>query len=208
MVIYIDLDDNGYLSFWSSTRSNENDIQLDVPRKHEALYNPEIFKYENGELIKDEERQQQLIDEAREKENQPSSLEIESMILASVKAVRKLIRIDELTDDELNEIIDLYDSYKVDKLYYPEDVFKYKGELYEVISEHTSQSDWKPDDVDSLYKPITASGVIGEWKQPQGAHDAYKKGDKAIYKDEVYVSLVDDNVWGPDEEGLWELNAE
>lgn len=40
--------------------------------------------------------------------------------------------------------------------------------------------------------------VVAEWKQPDGAHDAYMKGDKVIYKGDVYESLIDNNVWSPD----------
>lgn len=40
--------------------------------------------------------------------------------------------------------------------------------------------------------------VLAEWKQPTGAHDAYMKGDKVIYKGDVYESLIDNNVWSPE----------
>ena len=75
MIVYIDLDDNNYLTGWSSTRSNDDDIEINVYRNHEALQNPEIFKYVDGELIKDEERQRELIVEREENENKPSELE-------------------------------------------------------------------------------------------------------------------------------------
>ena len=75
MVIYIYIDDNNYLTGWSSTRSSDDDIEINVYRNHEALQNPEVFKYVDGELIKDEERQQELIEEREENENKPSELE-------------------------------------------------------------------------------------------------------------------------------------
>ena len=40
--------------------------------------------------------------------------------------------------------------------------------------------------------------AVAEWKQPTGAHDAYMKGDKVLYKGKVYASLIDSNVWAPD----------
>lgn len=40
--------------------------------------------------------------------------------------------------------------------------------------------------------------VVAEWKQPTGAHDAYMKGDKVIFKGDVYESLIDSNVWSPE----------
>lgn len=44
--------------------------------------------------------------------------------------------------------------------------------------------------------------VADEWPEfvrPTGAHDAYAKGDKVTYKGKHYVSLIDGNVWPPDE---------
>lgn len=38
---------------------------------------------------------------------------------------------------------------------------------------------------------------VREWKQPQGAHDAYKKGDRVTFEGTVYESVIDGNVWSP-----------
>src|SRR5699024_10773305 len=75
MVMFISLDNDNYLTGWSSTRSSDDDIEINVYRNHEALQNPEVFKYVDGELIKDQERQQELIEEREENENKPSELE-------------------------------------------------------------------------------------------------------------------------------------
>lgn len=75
MVVYINLDVDGYLTGWSSTRSNVDDIVVSLSRNHEALSNPEIFKYIDGELVKDEGKQRELIKEREENENKPSELE-------------------------------------------------------------------------------------------------------------------------------------
>lgn len=37
-----------------------------------------------------------------------------------------------------------------------------------------------------------------EFKQPTGAFDAYKTGDRVKYNGKVYESLIDSNVWSPD----------
>lgn len=37
-----------------------------------------------------------------------------------------------------------------------------------------------------------------EYKQPQGAHDAYNTGDKITYNDKKYVCKMDGCVWNPD----------
>src|SRR5699024_12826066 len=84
MVVYISVDSDNYLTGWSSTRSNDDDIEINVYRNHEALQNPEVFKYVDGELIKDEERQQELIAEREENESKPSELErLETALLRS-----------------------------------------------------------------------------------------------------------------------------
>ncbi|WP_298076088.1 carbohydrate-binding protein [uncultured Corynebacterium sp.] len=36
-----------------------------------------------------------------------------------------------------------------------------------------------------------------EFKQPTGAHDAYKIGDRVTYQGVVYESTIDSNVWSP-----------
>ena len=44
--------------------------------------------------------------------------------------------------------------------------------------------------------------VVDEWPEfvrPTGAHDAYAKGAKVTYAGKHYVSLIDGNVWPPDE---------
>lgn len=124
----------------------------------------------------------------------------------NIKATRKLIRIDDLTPEEIQDIIGIYDRYEVDHLYKPKDIFHYKGELFEVISKHTSQADWVPSEVPALYKSFMPADVIDVWVQPLGAHDSYNKGDKVIYKDNVYTSTVNNNSWEPTVYG-WELHA-
>lgn len=72
--IYFNLDE-GYLDGWSSTSSrSENEYSLLVEKDHEVLQNARIFKFEDGELIRDEERKQQLIDEHEQEQNKPSEL--------------------------------------------------------------------------------------------------------------------------------------
>ena len=123
--------------------------------------------------------------------------EFRKRIDANLQATRKLIRVDELSEDELLEMIDLYDNYQVDKQYKVDDIFKYEGKLYKVIQEHTSQEDWIPSELPALYLNMMPENVIPEWVQPSGEHDAYSVGDKVIFEGKVYESLIDDNTWSP-----------
>ena len=72
------------------------------------------------------------------------------------------------------------------------------GKLYECVQSHTPQSDWHPKDTPALWKEVSIE-EWPEWKRPTGAHDAYNKGDKVTYNGAHYVSLIDANVYSPDE---------
>lgn len=62
---------------------------------------------------------------------------------------------------------------------------------------HTSQTDWTPDIVPALFTRKTPAGVIPDWVQPTGAHDAYNIGDRVTFNGQVYESLINANVWSP-----------
>ena len=132
--------------------------------------------------------------------------EFRKLINANLQATRKLIRVDELDEEELLDMIDLYESYQVDKLYKVDDIFKYEGKLYKVIQEHTSQEDWIPSELPALYLSMMPENVIPEWVQPTMAENAYNIGDKVIYSGIVYESTINANTWSPvDYPQGWEL---
>lgn len=118
-----------------------------------------------------------------------------------------------LTSDEAMEIATLYPPYEVGKSYKEGEFFTYgKNEvgdpqLYKVVQAHTSQEDWKPSETPTMYEPI---GLNAEgypvWSKPSGAHDAYNMGDIVDYNGILYTSLIDGNVYSPDEyPSGWEL---
>lgn len=117
-----------------------------------------------------------------------------------------------LTDEStMMEVASVYPEWKPNRNYKVGEIFQHglnaEGEvqLYRIVKDHTSQADWLPSDVESLYKAIgfTPSGVP-IWTQPLGAHDAYKKGDKVQHNDKYWISTVDNNVWEPGVFG-WEV---
>jgi hypothetical protein len=75
----------------------------------------------------------------------------------------------------------------------------YDGKLYRVIQDHTTQADWTPDIVQSLYVEIQAPGSSGypDWVQPTGGHDAYNIGDRVSFNGSNYESKINANVWSP-----------
>jgi len=112
-------------------------------------------------------------------------------------ATKDMIKADELTPEQIVDLVELYPKYEVGVGYIIGDLFQYEGELVEVIQDHTSQSDWNPLTTASLYKIKTPYGVIDEWVQPTGGHDAYNTGGKVIFEGETYESLIDANTWSP-----------
>lgn len=111
-----------------------------------------------------------------------------------------------LTDDEAMEVATIFPAYVIGKLYKADEMFAYgtnevgDPQLYKVVQAHTSQEDWKPDITPALYTPI---GLTKEgypvWSRPTGAHDAYSIGDIVDYNGTLYKSLIDGNVYSPDE---------
>jgi len=124
--------------------------------------------------------------------------------LAAIKqagqiATRDLIREDNLTADEITGLVDLYPAWAAGMSYAADDLIAYGGTLYQVITGHTSQADWTPDAVPALFVSKTPAGVIPDWVQPTGAHDAYNTGDRVMFEGQVYESLMDGNVYSPTE---------
>lgn len=86
----------------------------------------------------------------------------------------------------------------------------YNDVLYKVIQEHQKQLAWNPVEAPSLFAKVLIpdENVIPEWEQPDSTNP-YKTGDKVSYNGNAYVSLIDGNVWNPEEypQG-WELITE
>lgn len=114
-----------------------------------------------------------------------------------------------LEDTDALDGKELFPAWAKGTAYDVDDRIRYDGKLYRVVQAHTSQADWLPPDVPALYTEVAAPGEIPIWKQPTGAQDAYKTGDKVWYPDKtgsVYRSLIDGNVWSPvDYPQGWEI---
>lgn len=111
-----------------------------------------------------------------------------------------------LDDEKAIEVAMIFDPWVVGKTYAIGDRFTYGSngvgdpQLYTVNIAHTSQADWPPDMETSLYTAIglNESGYP-VWSRPTGAHDAYNTGDVVDYNGALYESLIDGNVYSPDE---------
>lgn len=111
-----------------------------------------------------------------------------------------------LGDEDALEAVELFPAWKTDTAYAADERIRYGEKLYRCVQAHTSQADWTPDVTPALWTEVAKPGEIPVWKQPTGAQDAYSKGDKVKYPDadgDVWVSIVDSNVWQPGVYG-WE----
>ena len=130
--------------------------------------------------------------------------ELKSAALEFRQAMQYFIR--SLTDEaEIMEIATVFPEHQVGKVYKTGDVFSYgtnnvgDPQLYQVLQDHTSATEWTPDTATSLYKAVgvTEEGYP-EWVQPLGASDAYNTGDIVSYNGVLYTSTIDGNVWSPE----------
>jgi len=72
--------------------------------------------------------------------------------------------------------------------------------LYKVVQAHTSQSNWQPREVPSLFTRLAYPGTIPDFIQPTGSQDTYSIGDQVYFpagSSVVYESLINNNVYSP-----------
>lgn len=111
-----------------------------------------------------------------------------------------------LTDTEALETPELFPVWAVGVAYLVSERIRYDGLLYRCEQAHTSQEGWEPPNVPALWTEVAEPGEIPVWKQPTGAQDAYRLGDKVHYPDKegaVWVSTIDYNTYQPGVYG-WE----
>lgn len=112
-----------------------------------------------------------------------------------------------LDDSDALDGVELFPAWGVGIDYARTVRVRYDDKLYRCEQAHTSQDGWEPPNVPALWTEVAKPGEIPVWKQPTGAQDAYNKGDRVYYPtklDDVYVSLIDANVYQPGVYG-WEI---
>lgn len=115
----------------------------------------------------------------------------------------------DLSKEQKENILNQYKPYQIGKNYEENEKFTYKDKVYEVIQAHTSQTTWLPEATPALYREYlnveiqnqdgSKTEVVKEFKQPTGAHDAYNKGDKVLFKGKIYKSKIDANTFSPEQ---------
>lgn len=121
------------------------------------------------------------------------------MTITDAKKLRSKIEkmAENLPDDEILNFIDLCSPWKSDTDYVTGDRVKYDGFAYKCLQSHKSQDGWNPKDAVSLWAKIINEG-IPDWEQPDSTNP-YMRGDKVRYKGKIYESVIDNNVWSPDD---------
>lgn len=104
----------------------------------------------------------------------------------------------ELTEDEMKQLLEqAQDNAKPDDSYAPlVDRVKAIEERETTIEERLSKLE-----SGSSTDPGAPEEPADEWpeyKQPTGAHDAYRVGDKITYNGKHYTCVMDECVWTPD----------
>lgn len=124
-----------------------------------------------------------------------------------------LIREDLLTADEIATLASAYPAWATGEAYDVNDLREHDGLLYRCVQAHTSQPDWTPDTTAALWTLAASPGVIPEWTQPTGSHDAYQTDDLVTHPDKentmgtgtdtiwVWRSKIDANATEPGQDG-------
>ena len=127
--------------------------------------------------------------------------------LQAAEQLRRALQIfaNGLGEEQAMEVAAVYDSWQEGKTYAADEYLTCgtngvgDPQLYKVVQAHTSQADWTPDAVPSLFAAVGLDEQgYPVWSQPTGAHDAYNKGDIVDYNGTLYQSLTDGNIYPPE----------
>lgn len=115
--------------------------------------------------------------------------------------VNAFVKLRELAADEVAlQVPNLYPVWKEEISYVAGERVLFDDVLYKVLQNHTSQAGWEPNVAVSLFTKVLIpdENVIPEWEQPESTNP-YMKGDKVMYGGKVYVSLIDNNTYSPEQ---------
>lgn len=103
-----------------------------------------------------------------------------------------------LDDEDALKGVELFPAWSADTAYAIGDRVRYDGVLYKCLINHTSQSDWIPEDSISLWARVLIPDpeVIPDWVQPESTNP-YMTGDKVRHNGSIWVSTIDYNVYEP-----------
>lgn len=104
-----------------------------------------------------------------------------------------------IPDDAIESVAVLFPQWKENVSYVVGERVRYGANIYKVLQAHISQVDWTPDRATSLFAGLLTNEVsdeILEWMQPDSTN-AYGIGDKVLFENRIYESVIDNNIWSP-----------
>ena len=111
-----------------------------------------------------------------------------------------------LPDEQAALVPTVFPLWNAAGVYEVGDRVQYGELLYKCLQSHTAQANWTPDAAVSLWVRIDdPAEEWPEWRQPQGAHDAYALGAKVSHNGKHWTSDVAANVWEPGVYGWTEV---
>lgn len=111
-----------------------------------------------------------------------------------------------LPDEQAVLIPSVFPLWDSTATYQTGDRVQYGDLLYKCLLAHTAQESWTPDTASSLWVRIDdPAEEWPQWRQPQGAHDAYALGAKVSHNEKHWTSDVANNVWEPGVYGWTEV---
>ena len=120
--------------------------------------------------------------------------------ISKARLLRRLIELASasLSDKDALDGVELFPHWQTDTAYEVGVRVAYEGLLYKCLLAHTSQASWAPDVSPSLWVRVdNPQEEWPEWRQPTGATDAYKLGDKVSHLEKHWISDYDNNTWEP-----------
>lgn len=120
------------------------------------------------------------------------------MTLTEAKTYRKMIEeaAVSLPDDDALLAPELYPHWAPNIEAVADERMYYDEKLYRVVQSHTTQAGWEPDKTPALFTEVSVD-EWPEWKQPTGAQDAYRIGDKCSHNGQHWINTIDYNVYEP-----------
>jgi hypothetical protein len=86
-----------------------------------------------------------------------------------------------LTPEQLEAVAPIYEEWRPGRAYPADFPLTFNGVVLKVVQAHTSQADWKPDQLPALYTAFRPQGSVTPWVQPTGAQDAYAVGEEVSH---------------------------
>ena len=133
-------------------------------------------------------------------------------LAAMTDPMPSLIMRADFTDSEAMNYISVYPEWAAGFDYKQNWIVRHGENLYRVGQDHTSQEQWVPGETgtEALYSKIEITeGGYEVWQEWDGVSGSYANGQ--IVQDptdeQLYKSLIDNNVWGPPSEqpDYWDL---